>query len=78
MTLTHQPEFKPEFMILIETMVVRKSINKRTRDYFISAAVNRRDIWSSREEAYKLFKARPFWKAWDERALRIYVVTSSF
>jgi len=41
----------------------------------IDGAVNRRDIWPSSEEAYKVLKARPAWKAWDDRVLKIFVVS---
>lgn len=44
-------------------------------DMLVSGAVNRRDIWPSREEAYKSLKARPAWKAWDDRVLKIFVVS---
>lgn len=40
----------------------------------VGGAVNRRDIWASREEAYRLLKARPAWKVWDDRVLKIFVV----
>ncbi|KAL0581671.1 hypothetical protein V5O48_000374 [Marasmius crinis-equi] len=36
-------------------------------------SVNRRDIWPSKEEAYRLFKSRGAWKVWDDRVLRIFV-----
>lgn len=40
----------------------------------VRGAENRRDIWASREEAYKVLKSRPAWKAWDDRVLRQFVV----
>ncbi|KAF4612863.1 hypothetical protein D9613_011151 [Agrocybe pediades] len=38
-----------------------------------SGALNRRETWSSREEAYESFKRNPFFAAWDDEVLKIYV-----
>jgi hypothetical protein len=40
----------------------------------VDGSINRRDIWASREDAYKLLKARSAWKVWDDRVLKIFVV----
>ncbi|KAI0717896.1 alpha/beta-hydrolase [Cerioporus squamosus] len=39
----------------------------------VAGAVQRRDGWASKEEAYKMFSAIPFFKAWDHATLRVYV-----
>jgi hypothetical protein len=41
----------------------------------VAGATNRRDIWASPEDAYKSLKARPAWKVWDDRVLKIFVVS---
>ncbi|KAG6823168.1 hypothetical protein H0H92_011176, partial [Tricholoma furcatifolium] len=46
---------------------------KNASTTFAAGAANRRDTWSSREEAYKQLKSRQPWKGWDDRVLRIFV-----
>lgn len=41
----------------------------------VGGAENRRDVWSSRENAWEVFRSRRSWQAWDERILKIYVVS---
>lgn len=38
-------------------------------------AVRRRDVWPTRENAWETFMSRPSWQVWDERILKIYVVS---
>lgn len=38
----------------------------------------RRDIWSSKEDAYATLKSRPAWEIWDDRVLRLYAVRRFF
>jgi hypothetical protein len=42
-----------------------------------AGAVKGRDMWSSREEAHKLFRERSF-KSWDLRSIDLYVVGTYF
>jgi len=39
----------------------------------ISSALNRRSIWSSREEALASFQKSPFFSSWDPETLKLYV-----
>jgi len=43
------------------------------RSKTVIGAIQRRDRWSSREEALRLFSATPFFAAWDPAVLKIYV-----
>jgi len=40
---------------------------------FLSGALNRRDTWSSRQEALELFQKNPFFQAWDPAVLKVYI-----
>ncbi|KAJ7224751.1 Alpha/beta hydrolase fold-1 [Mycena rebaudengoi] len=73
LALTHQPQLEPECLILIEIMAMSKSAAPAMKKFLAGGSANRRDMWASREEAYKLFKSRPAWKVWDDRVLRLYV-----
>ena len=57
-------------------MAMEKRFSGKQSKMLIGGAVSRRDIWPSREEAYSLLKARPSWKVWDDRVLKIFVVSS--
>lgn len=72
--LTFQPRIKFEALILVDLMTMNKDAMDKPGDMLVNGAINRRDIWPSRDEAYKLLKARPAWRVWDDRVLRIYVV----
>ncbi|KAI1787261.1 alpha/beta-hydrolase [Ganoderma leucocontextum] len=39
----------------------------------VTGAIQRRDGWASREEAYRMFASTPFFAAWDPAALEVYV-----
>ncbi len=43
------------------------------QERLISATLKRRAAWSSREEAYASFRARPPFQSWDDASLRAYV-----
>ncbi len=45
----------------------------RTGNFLAGSAIKRRDVWSRREEAHKLFRERSL-KSWDPRVLDLYVV----
>ncbi|KAJ7172983.1 hypothetical protein C8R43DRAFT_978122, partial [Mycena crocata] len=72
-SLTFQPELKPDCLILLEVMCLTSEAAPRMMNFLVEGSVSRRDIWSSKEEAYKALKARPAWKVWDDRVLRTYV-----
>jgi hypothetical protein len=55
-------------------MTMSQKYFEKTGKVLVRGAINRRDIWPSREEAFKLLQSRPAWKVWDERVLKIYVV----
>lgn len=78
LSMNYFPSLKFESLILCEHMTLGQKYSGKTSVTLANGAVNRRDIWPSREEAYKLLKARPAWKSWDDRVLKIFVVCSSF
>lgn len=73
LSLGYSPSIKFECLILCELIIMAQRYVDKLSDMLVSGAVNRRDIWPSREEAYKSLKARPAWKAWDDRVLKIFV-----
>lgn len=44
----------------------------------IVQSMKRRDIWTSREEAEKYFRSKPFYQAWDPRAFDAFMVSPFF
>ena len=54
-------------------MFLHPDITDRIVTILPEGAIRRRDVWSSREEANKLFRERSF-KSWDPRAIELYVV----
>ena len=73
LSLGYSPTLKFECLILCELMSMAQPFIGKPSSMLVSGAVNRRDTWSSREEAYRLLKARS-WKMWDDRVLKIFVV----
>ncbi|KAF7354807.1 Abhydrolase domain-containing protein mpaH [Mycena sanguinolenta] len=73
LALTYQPELKPEFLIMIEIMGMNTEVCAKMREILTKGSANRRDIWPSRAEAYRLFTARAAYREWDDRVLRIFV-----
>lgn len=63
-----------ERLILVELMSMNQKAGQSTA-FLSTGAAKRRDIWPSREEAYKQLKTRNPWKGWDDRVVRIYVVS---
>ncbi|KAL0580645.1 hypothetical protein V5O48_001375 [Marasmius crinis-equi] len=72
------PEVKFEAVILVEVMTMsqKASIAGTTLETnkVAKAVLSRKDIWSTREEAYQALKSRIPWRFWDDRVLRKYVV----
>ncbi|KAG6909417.1 hypothetical protein DXG01_000570 [Tephrocybe rancida] len=73
LSLGYSSKLKFESLILCELMSMHAKFMGKPSEMLVSGAVNRRDIWPSSEEAYKLLKSRPAWKVWDDRVLRIFV-----
>ncbi|KAH7907247.1 Alpha/beta hydrolase fold-1 [Hygrophoropsis aurantiaca] len=73
LSTTYQPPLTYSSIHLIETMIMGQQYSSIPLQNAEKAAMNRRDIWPSIEEAYQVMKSRPLWKNWDERILRIYV-----
>ncbi|RDB28270.1 Abhydrolase domain-containing protein mpaH [Hypsizygus marmoreus] len=73
LSLGYSPTIKFESLILCELMSMAQRYTGKPSSMLVNGAVNRRDIWPTREDAYKLLKSRPAWKAWDDRVLRIFV-----
>jgi hypothetical protein len=49
-----------------------------TMEFTVDATSIRRDTWPGREEAFKWLSKRFPWSEWDERAVRILVVSRLF
>ena len=63
--------------ILVEPMTVQPVHSKRVNRFLVEGTVKRRDVWSSSEEAHKLFRERAF-KSWDPRSIDLHVVRIRF
>ncbi|KAH7925336.1 alpha/beta-hydrolase [Leucogyrophana mollusca] len=72
LSTTFQPPLKYSSIQLIEPMLLGRQWNT-FGNFLQQGALNRRDIWPSTEEAYRIMKGRPSWRAWDDRVLRVYV-----
>lgn len=70
--MTFQPAIRFEKLILVEIMTMNQVAGGNTT-FLADGSSRRRDIWPSKEEAYKLLKTRSPWKGWDDRVLRIYI-----
>ncbi|KAI0649940.1 Alpha/Beta hydrolase protein [Trametes meyenii] len=72
--IAHPVLFKS--IILVDAMILpyhgKTESTPPTVNYTVGA-VQRRDGWSSREEAHQQFSAIPFFKAWDPAVLTVYV-----
>ncbi|KAF8878112.1 Alpha/beta hydrolase fold-1 [Infundibulicybe gibba] len=73
LALTYTPAIKFGSLILCEPVTMHQRFAEGLGEMLTNGAVNRRDIWSSREEAYRQLKGRPAWKVWDDRVLQIFV-----
>jgi hypothetical protein len=69
-------------MVLIEaTMVTREVFNSELEDrmsamdFAVAATSSRRDVWPSRDEAFRCFKKRIPWMVWDERVILLLTVS---
>ncbi|KAF7371109.1 AB hydrolase-1 domain-containing protein [Mycena sanguinolenta] len=73
LALTYQPQLKPDFLIMVEMMGIHANDVPALMKSLTEGSATRRDIWPSRAEAYRLLKARPAWRVWDDRVLQIFV-----
>jgi len=73
LSLGYSPKLKFECLILCELMAMEQRFTGEPSRMLVGGAISRRDIWPSSEEAYSLLKARPSWKVWDDRVLKIFV-----
>ncbi|CDO74601.1 hypothetical protein BN946_scf184586.g6 [Trametes cinnabarina] len=63
-------------IILVDAMVMPShgtTISTESTRNYVRGAIQRRDGWSSRDEARRQFAATPFFAAWDPTVLDIYV-----
>lgn len=73
LTRTMYPFVPWSSAILVEPMFLHPDITDRIQKILPESAIKRRDVWSSREEATKLFRERSL-KSWDPRVIELYVV----
>ncbi|KAG9313725.1 Alpha/beta hydrolase family-domain-containing protein [Chiua virens] len=72
LSTTFFPLIKFSSMHLIEPVLLG-SYAEGFGSHLIDSAANRRDVWESADDAYKVMKRRSTWQKWDDRTLRIYV-----
>jgi len=72
---TFHPPIHFDSLLMIEPMLLRQiHVSKSyVTANIVGMAARRQDVWSSRENAWDMFKSRRTWQAWDERILRLYV-----
>ncbi|KAJ7608057.1 Alpha/beta hydrolase fold-1 [Mycena polygramma] len=73
LALSYQPKLNPQCLIMVDMTGMHDDAVPALMKFLTEGAMQRRDVWSSREEAYRSMKARPPWKAWDDRVLKLYV-----
>lgn len=71
----YYPKINYKALIFCELMIMNNELNIKATHGLVAGAERRRDIWPSKEEAYKALKSRGTWKTWDDRVLRNYVVS---
>jgi hypothetical protein len=55
-------------------MMMAQQFSAQISSNLSGASEKRRDIWTSKQEAYTIMKSRETWKKWDDRVLKIYTV----
>ncbi|KAI0058362.1 alpha/beta-hydrolase [Artomyces pyxidatus] len=61
-------------LVLVDPVIIPVEFDRARRLHqYISGAIARRDTWPSREEAYRLLSASPFFGAWSPDVLKSYV-----
>lgn len=74
----HQPKLTFSALILVDPMIFFKPPSREDAAMTVDlagGAAKRRDIWASREEAFKSLQSRPSFKVWDPRILEIFIVS---
>lgn len=72
------PKIKWEALVLCEPMIMPLESGNDFIEVLGDGAMKRRDIWPSREEAYRTFTDRGrIWRTWDPRVRRLFVVRVS-
>ncbi|GAA5981685.1 hypothetical protein JCM11641_004214 [Rhodosporidiobolus odoratus] len=59
-------------IILIDPVLPTPHVSTRSMEKLTTGALVRKERWSSREEALESFGKKPFFQAWDRRALEAY------
>ncbi|KAF8902627.1 Alpha/beta hydrolase family-domain-containing protein [Gymnopilus junonius] len=73
LSVGHYPKIRYASLIHCELMMVPEAAVKHATDVVVRGSEKRRDIWPSKEDAYRTLKARGTWKTWDDRVLRSFV-----
>jgi len=72
LSLTYPSPPRYEELILVEPMLMSKANAEKFGSGLTDGAMARRDIWPTREDAFKAFSGRKSFKAWDARVLGIF------
>lgn len=72
----YYPQVKLHALVCCDIMIMADRFGGPARNFLVTGAEKRRDIWPSKEEAYKVMKGRGTWKSWDDRVLKNFVVCS--
>jgi pimeloyl-ACP methyl ester carboxylesterase len=59
-------------LIMIDPVIIHPGSDQKYTIALIRGALNRRDGWTSREEALKSFRSNPFFASWDPEVLNVY------
>ncbi|KAF9559775.1 hypothetical protein CPC08DRAFT_637383 [Agrocybe pediades] len=73
LSLGYYPKIRFTSFIFAEIMTMSEDIISKATEMLVSGAEKRRDIWPTKEDAYKVLKSRGTWKSWDDRVLKHYV-----
>lgn len=73
LTFTQPPPWRS--IIMVDPMLLSEYFERATGPHFLlNGAQTRRDIWPSKEEAYKIFEGRSSYANWDRRVLKAFCV----
>lgn len=75
MSTVFHPKIQFEAIIAVELMSMNQAAMAASAGFLWKGAEKRRDIWPSTDQAYEILKSRKAWKIWDDRVLKIYVVS---
>jgi hypothetical protein len=74
LTTTFPSAIRWHSMIVVEPVIFTESARKKKADFLVKNALNRKDVWTSKQDAYEYLSHRPGFKSWDQQVLRSYVV----